>query len=125
MLFNLFFYAPHGRAAHFQVPRRLHGRQPLLGRKHKGDKQEPSLQVNVAIMEDRPHGHGKRFAAQAALPARTLFFFNLAADLLAHTVRAARFFTPTHLFKMVKTILFRGKTAVNAYNTGYSSALLS
>jgi len=44
------------------------GANPLLGRTEKMDSQQPLVQGNVAILEDRVNGNGELLFAVLALP---------------------------------------------------------
>ena len=93
-----------------EIAGKLAGGDALLGIQHKGDRQEPDLQVKMGVVEDGVYGNAERGIAGIAVVSG-LFRHRRGAGRFA--VRASRFAMPTDAFNMSDTISFGGPFLVN------------
>src|SRR5438128_2703602 len=61
-------HKPRRLVRHAQHPMKLMGTHPLLGRTEKMNSQQPLVQGNVAILENRIYGDGELLLTVLALP---------------------------------------------------------
>ncbi len=101
-------HVPCRTLVHFQIAGQLASGETFLGVQHKGDRQEPFLQRQMGMVEDRVHGDTEAGVAVVAVMA---VFVGRRAGRSA--VRAHRNPMPADGFNMADAIFFSGKFGVD------------
>src|SRR3990167_974237 len=114
-------HRPHGRAAHLQIARRLHGAEALLGVEHQRNQQKPALQVDMRVVEYGSDRCGKRPLAGPALKPVGLALLCLSRDGIGTARRTVRPAGPAHLFKMGDRRLLGGEAPVDFDDAAHGS----